>query len=209
MEKKTYKKWKDLTNKLLVECRKFRQLCGKPFDRGFIGELLVVKQLLETHKDELCFGNNDLIYLGSANKGWDMELWVSGKSIRFDAKATTTLSSKKEPKWIRQSASVFCDVKINRERRQTVSLKTDFDPHMFYVYVDVGVWLKSGQADYYILSDKKAKSVFSKKYKNIYDGRIRDSNSSDFWVEYSDVKKFKDNSFSSIKTHLSRGKKTK
>jgi len=69
MNKKTYKNWKSLTDKMLDDSWKFRNLCGRPFDRGFIGELLVIKQLLETYETDICsLPENNLIYAGSSNK---------------------------------------------------------------------------------------------------------------------------------------------
>lgn len=208
MNKKTYKNWKSLTDKMLEDSWKFRNLCGRPFDRGFIGELLVIKQLLETYEADICsLLENNLIYAGSSNKGWDIELMLNGKFIFLNAKATTELHDSK-PRWVRQQAKVFCDIKINQKNlRQHISLKTDFDSNLFYVFVDVGTWLKNHKANYYILSDKEAKSKLGRKYRN---GRNRDekkekirkTGSTDFWVEYKDVKNFKDKYLKSIKSYF-------
>jgi hypothetical protein len=69
MNKKTLQSWKKLVGEMLNTSWKFRKLCGRPFDRGFIGELLVLKQLLDTYESKLCavLGNN-IDYAGSANK---------------------------------------------------------------------------------------------------------------------------------------------
>jgi hypothetical protein len=197
MNNKTYKNWKILTNKILEDCYKFRNLCcEKPFDRGFIGELLVVKKLLDTYEKELCSSpENNLEYNGSSNKKWDIELILNGKSIFLNAKATTMRTRDKKPYWVRQKAENFCVVTINkRSGRQLVSLNTDFKPDLFYVFIDVGTWLKNHKANYYILSDKEAKSKFGKKYRDGANGTIRKKNhsSTDFWVEYKDVKSFQD-----------------
>ncbi len=200
MTKELYKEWKTLTDKMLDDSRKFRNLCGKPFDRGFIGELLVIKQLLNTYKSNLCsLPENDLIYAGSSNKGWDVELRLNGKSVFLNAKATTEMHNNK-PKWVRQGAKVFCDIEINKKSLvQCVSLKNDFIPNMFYVFVDVGTWLKNNNTSYFTLSDKEAKSRFGRKYCNLYNGRIRKTSSTDFWVEYKDIEKFEDKYFKSLK----------
>ena len=95
-------------------------------------------------------------------------------------------------------------VKINQKNfRQCVSLKTNFDPNLFYVFVDVGTWLKNNNADYFVLSDKRAKSIFGRKYRNGANGKIRKTGSTDFWVEYEDIENFKDKYLKSVKQHFS------
>lgn len=192
MDKKTYKNWSNLTDKMLNDSWEFRNLCGKPFDRGFIGELLVLKQLFKRYGAKLCSSpKNDIIYAGSANKEWDIKLILNSKSILLNAKATTVVDSKRRPRWVRQDAKCFCDIKINK-KKQRVSLKIKSNPNLFYAFVDVEAWLKNHNANYFILSDRKAKSKFGVKYRNLYNGEIRKTDSTDFWVEYDDVKGFKD-----------------
>ncbi|OGY63625.1 MAG: hypothetical protein A3I89_00220 [Candidatus Harrisonbacteria bacterium RIFCSPLOWO2_02_FULL_41_11] len=214
MKNQDFKKWKNLIKKVLDDCWEFRSLCGKPFDRGFIGELLVLKRLLEKYEVQLCSDSGEFVYAGSSNKGWDIELKLGDKFIRFDAKATTTLAPNGEPRWVRQASNNrFCNVIINKRNfRQKISLKKDFNPKLFFVYVDVNAWLKNRRADYYILSDRETKLVFGKKYQRLYNGKIRESGSTDFWVEYDDVKNFKDKypnsgEFRVIKSCLKKSKK--
>jgi len=199
MDKKTYKKWKNLTDKTLNNSREFRNLCGRPFDRGFIGELLVIKQLLKTYKAGLCsFPENNFIYAGSANKKWDIELKLNGKIIQINAKATTQ-SDKNGPHWVRQKASTFCDIKINsKSLQQRVSLKTDYDPNLFYVFVDVGTWLKKRTTQFFTLSDKKAKLIFGQKYSKYFNKQKRKSPTDDFGIDYKDIKTFEDRNLKSI-----------
>ncbi len=101
-----------------------------------------------------------------------------------------------EPRWVRQNAKKFCNIQIiERENMQVVTGIEEFDRNMYYVYVDVKVWLGNKKADYYILSDKKAKEIFGEKYSSLYHkvvGARQNINSTDFWVEYNDVKSFKD-----------------
>lgn len=193
MQKKEFKKWTKLTKKILDDCREFRKLCDKPFDRGFIGELLVLKQLLDTYKTKLCANSdNKIIYAGSANKKWDFALKLNGEIIQINAKATTVLDKNHKPRWVRQQAKTFCDIKIERNLKQLVSLNADNDHHLFYVFVDVGIWLKNRPQQFFTLSDQKAKLIFGKKYFKLYNGQVRKSKSTDFWVEYENIKHFKD-----------------
>ncbi|MDP3999258.1 MAG: hypothetical protein Q8P76_01525 [bacterium] len=196
MKNQNFKKWGRLIKKVLNDCWEFRSLCEKPFDRGFIGELLVLKRLLEKYKAQLGSTRGEFFYAGSSNAEWDIKLRFNGKSILFDAKATTTPASKSDsrPKWVRQKARNFCNIKIGKDGKQHVSLfsKNNFNPNLFYVFVDVIVWLENRHANYYILSDKEAKSIFGKKYKKDHDGKIRRNDTADFHVEYNDVKNFKD-----------------
>ncbi|MBI4084907.1 MAG: hypothetical protein HY432_00085, partial [Candidatus Liptonbacteria bacterium] len=119
-----------------------------------------------------------------------IKLILNTKSILLNAKATTVLDNKRRPRWVRQDAKCFCDIVINK-KRQRVSLKTKSNPNLFYVFVDVGTWLKNRNANFFILSDKKAGLKFGTEYRNLYNGKIRKTDSTDFWVEYSDVKGFK------------------
>ena len=129
MTNKEFKKWKNSTERLLDDCWKFRKLCDKPFDRGFIGELLVLKQLLDTYKADLCSKlDNKITYAGSANKEWDIELKLQRKTIQINAKATTTSDKNNNPRWVRQQAKTFCDIKIGGNAKQFVSLKTNHNP---------------------------------------------------------------------------------
>jgi hypothetical protein len=193
MKNKEFKGWENSTEKLLDDCWKFRKLCGKPFDRGFIGELLVLKQLLDTYKANLCSKlDNKIIYAGSANKRWDLELTLNGRTIQIDAKATTVYDKDNKPKWVRQHAKNFCDVKIKENSRQLVSLSAGYTHNLFYIFVNVEAWLKNHTPQFFTLSDKKAKSVFGKKYFRRYNGQKRKSRSTDFWVEYEDIKNFED-----------------
>ncbi len=130
-----------LTDKMLNDCWRFRNLCNKPFDRGFIGELLVLKQLLATYGNDLSsLLENDIIYAGNSNKNWDIGLKFNGKVLFFHAKATTVAQDNK-PVWVRQNARTFCDIKINgKNLKQSVSLKNDFDVNLYYVFVDVATW---------------------------------------------------------------------
>jgi len=190
-----FKKWEKLTNKILKECWEFRNLCGKPFDRGFIGELLVLSQLLREYKKDLCSNeDNYVIYNGSSNKKWDIELKLDNKIIQINAKATSQLDKGGKPRWVRQSAKTFCDVCINPKnlKQKVSSLKTKADCNFYYVYVDVATWLKNHKVDFFTVSEKEAISIFGKKYYKICNGKIRKTKSTDFWVEYGDIKKFED-----------------
>ena len=197
MKKEIFDQWRKLTNEMLDVSWKFGRLCKKPFDRGFIGELLVFKQILDTYKKELCLSNNSITYVGSANKKWDMELVINEKATKINAKATRVTDKSGKPKWVRQSAKLFSDIKIDKEGMQRVSPKTSYESGMFYVFVDVNVWFKKRKPEFFTLSEKQAISIFNKKYSKEHNKKIRESRSTDFWVEYRDVKKFK-------KAHLKR-----
>lgn len=196
MKSKKFKNWESLTNKMLDNSWKFRNLCEKSFDRGFIGELLVLKQLLDTYKSELCSViDSSIAYTGGSKGGWDIVLKLNNKTIKINAKATTEISkSENKPKWVRQHAKTFCNIEVNRkDLRQCVSLRTDYDPNLFYVFVDVGTWLKTHKAHFFTLSDRKAKQIFGKKYSQGAKVYIRKNiKSDDFWVEYKDIKDFRD-----------------
>ena len=207
MNKKTYKKWKNLTDKMLVDTHNFRNLCDTSFDRGFVGELLVIKQLLETYEKELCSSpENNLIYIRGVKKNWDIEMKLNGKSVLLNAKSTTVFEKHKpEPKWIRQNIKTYCNVTNDKKSRQHVSKKTTHVRNLFYVFVDVRTWLINHKTNYYVLSDKRAQSKFEKIYFKHHNRkkRIKNPKSTDFVVKYKDIKNFKDERIKSIKSLLS------
>lgn len=194
MKKEELKKWEDSTRKTLKACRGFSKLCGKPFDRGFIGELLVLERLLKTYGSRLCASaENGFKYVGSANKGWDISLTLGKKTIYVNAKATTVMD-KGDPKWVRQDASNFCDIKFHsKTKAQKVGkVKEGNPPNLFYIFVDVGKWVKIGTADFFTLPHRKAASTFRRIYFRFHNGDVRSNNTTNFNVEYKNVKKFKD-----------------
>lgn len=200
MKNQEFKKWENLAKKILDDCWKFRRLCDKPFDRGFIGELLVLKQLLNTYKTELCSTlENKIIYAGSANKKWDFELKLNRKTIQIDSKATTIWDQYDKPKWVRQKGANFCNVKFkkvdSRGFKQDVSLESNYDKNFFYVFVDAKAWMNNRKAQFFTLSDKEAKSTLGGKYKKHHNKEIRRSETTDLWVEYKDIKDFRDQHF--------------
>lgn len=194
MKKEELKRWEGSTRKTLEACKEFSQLCGKPFDRGFIGELLVLERLLKTYGPRLCASiENGFKYVGSANKGWDISLTLGKRTIYVNAKAARVKDKNGDPRWVRQGAKSFCDIKNNKRTCiQKVGKEKIEDPNLFYAFVDVGTWLDSGTADFFTLSHRKAARIFRKKYFDLYHNKKRKSQSTDFWVEYEDVRRFKD-----------------
>ncbi|MEX2033470.1 MAG: hypothetical protein WD889_02850, partial [Candidatus Colwellbacteria bacterium] len=51
-----------------------------------------------------------------------------------------------------------------------------------------GNWLKKRRANFFVLSDKEAKLTLGRKYRRLYNGKIRKTESTDLWIEYNDVK---------------------
>lgn len=201
MKKEELRKWADSTRKTLDACRKFGTLCGKPFDRGFIGELLVLGRLLETYKSKLCVSTeNGFKYVGSAKKRWDISITLDKKTIYINAKATTEKDKDKfNPKWIRQHARDFCNIEVDsRTHVQKVGEKKEVDTNLFYVFVDVRTWKDQGITNLFTFSHKEAAEVFGRKYFKSWNGRIRKNNptTDDFWIEYGDVKEFMDSNLS-------------
>ncbi len=197
MKREELKEWTDSTRKTLDTCREFSKLCCKPFDRGFIGELLVLGRLLETYKSKLCASaENGFKYAGSAKKGWDISLTLGKKTIYVNAKATTEKGKDKvNPKWVRQHARNFCNIEVDpRNPVQKVGTKKEVEDDLFYVFVDVRLWKDQGTTNLFTFSHKEAAKVFGRKYFKSWNGKIRENNptTDDFWVEYEDVKKFRD-----------------
>jgi hypothetical protein len=195
MKNSSLKRWEQSLDKLLNAVRAFGQVCDRPFDRGFIGELLALRQLFKTYGRR----SSSIEYYGSSAKEHDIKVRLGKKTIKLNIKSTRTWDNRNQPRWVRQSANTFCDITILKSGVQRVQLKKDYDPSLFYIFVDVKKWLESDIADFYVLSDQKAKIVFGKKYRRFYNGKTRKSKSTaDFWIEYTDIKNFKDDYFRSL-----------
>ncbi len=200
MEKKTFKDWEESTREVLDATWKFRDLCKKPFDRGFIGELLVLERLLKTYKSKLCTHDNGFIYVGSANKGWDISLTINNETKYINTKATSMADGEGCPKWVRQDAKLFCEVKFDQKtEEQLVSPKKHLD-NFFYIFVDVGSWLKNPKAKtiFYTLSDREAGNIFRKKYFKGHNKKVRKNKTTDFHVKYEDIKNRRDDNINRI-----------
>ena len=106
MRKEVVVKWLTSTRKVLGASRAFGRLCGKPFDRGFVGELLVLERLLQTYKLKLCASDkNGFEYAGSANKGWDVSLtWWQNDICQCEIYNNRNEERGGYPKWVRQHA---------------------------------------------------------------------------------------------------------
>lgn len=191
MKKEELKEWTDSTRKTLKACRKFSKLCGKPFDRGFIGELLVLERMLKTYGSRICASaENGFKYVGSASKGWDVSLTLDNQTVFVNAKATT-MKDRSGPKWVRQHASNFCHIKFGPLNRQKLGKVKKGDPDLFYVFVDVGTWIDSGTSNFFTLSYREAASICKEEYKP-HDGEIRKNKTTDFHFVYADIKRFND-----------------
>jgi len=202
MEKMQIDNLKKITQKLLGDSRKFKNEVNVRFDRGFIGELLVFDKLLEVFSRKLVSKKCFLEYLGNSKKDFDIKLVSGNVELTIDAKSTTNYNDSK-PRWINQHAKKFVDIKLINGK-QIISIKKDYRSHYFYIFVDVKKWLDCTKADFYVLSDKEAKNILGRSYKNKHHKKARpkNPNSDDMWVEYKDIEKHKDNNFKKIKKNL-------
>lgn len=192
--------WRRLSDKLLADCRKFMLSCNEQFGRGFIGELLVFRQLLVSFEKKL-LGNNSIEYFGSSKKDYDIKLLVNNNSIEINAKGTTQSDKNGNPRWVRQHASAFADIK--QGKRIIVKPKKAFRHNFFYIYVDINAWIKKGKARFFVVSDKEANKVFGSKFARHFNGKkARKNNSDDMWVEYKDIKRFRDDSLKRLHSVL-------
>lgn len=199
MDKKLVAEWKYEISKILYASRKFMQSCNKNFGRGFIGELLVLNQLIKTFEKELCQEGNEIKYSGSSRKKFDFELILGSKVIEINSKGTLVLDKKtKKPLWVRQHAGNFCRIG-EKSGATTISLIKEYRKNYFYIYVDVNAWLIKGKTDFYVLSDKEAKMIFGKIYKRDHHGEKPHRESDDMWIKYEDVFKRKDKNLSQFK----------
>lgn len=199
MDKKLLSQWEKDINQVLKSSRSFMKSCNKAFGKGFIGELLVFQQLIKVFKKDLLLDGNEIRYFGSSKKDYDFELMINNKKYEINAKGTLVVDRYNNPKWVRQHASMFCIIE-NKKGKTIITSYNKFKKNYYYCYVNVNTWLETGKASLFIVSDKEAKNIFGKKYqKSNNNKQIRKNNSDDMWIEYQDLAKHRDNSFSKLK----------
>ena len=200
MDKKTINKWEKITENCLQHNRQFMQICNS-FSRGFLGELLVFNQLLKTYGKNISKPENGILFYGSSKKGHDIELKLGERKIYINAKATTMHDKNGQPYWVRQHARNFAKIET-KSGKTYIKPRKDYKKDFYYVYVDLKKWEDKGITDFYALSDTDAKKLFGPKYqreRRKKGFKIRNNDSDDFWIEYTDIKQFKDNKIKKIK----------
>jgi len=199
MNQKTIEDMKKVIKDVLEAGKRFHKVFGKTYSSGVIGELLVTQRILEECGRDLCLKDDgNIAFKGNNIQSFDIILILKGKEFRINAKATTE-SQDGKPKWVRQHARTYTNI-VNKNGTTICSPRTDYVKTLFYVFVDVKKWLEKSQTDFYILSDSEAKKTFGKKYSRRYNGKpIRKNESDDMWIEYKDIKKYKDNNFKKFK----------
>jgi hypothetical protein len=106
MDSRITKEWGTLADTILDASREFMNSCNASFDRGFIGELLTLSQLIRTYKSALSNEGNRISYLGSSKRGTDIQLSLNGYDIKINCRGTTIHVDGK-PRWVRQHARKF------------------------------------------------------------------------------------------------------
>lgn len=185
--------WTRSTDQLLAAARAFIQTSGNnAFLRGIRGEILTLRQILQTHRETLSLVGAQLDYGGSSRKGHDIMIRIGDREVRLDCKEKT-----EGDHWVRLHGRNFANVKVDElTRQQQVQMLTDFRPDFYYVFVDSVGFSETGEASFYLMSDKEAKETIGAIYKRRLEGkrRIRNENSDDFWVYPSEIDAFSDNS---------------
>jgi len=182
METRAVREWQRLANEILDASWEFMNCCSVNFDRGFIGELLTLSQLIRTYDRVLSDEGNGISYLGSSKKNIDIQLLLEGRDIRINCKGTT-IHEGQRPKWVRQHARKFCSISLSSDGVYEIRPKEDYDPNFFYVYVDVKAWLNTHRPDFFVLSDEEVKRNFGADYARNWNGRpARRNDSDDMWV---------------------------
>jgi len=97
---------------------------------------------------------------------------------------------------VRMHGRDFANIHVDElTHEQRVGLRTDFRDEFYYVFVDSVEFEQTGEASFYVLSDREAKETIGRVYKSHLDGkrRSRNENSDDFWVYPADLARFTDN----------------
>ena len=139
--------------------------------------------------------SNHIDFRGSSIKGHDIEMRIDGRLLKINAKGTTERDSKGFPRWVRQHARNYVKIIPQISGMVRIEVLKEYDPEFYYVFVDIRKWLDNKAPDFYVLSDKDAKQIFGNKYRKACDGiPARKNDSDDMWIEYKDIKRYKNNS---------------
>ncbi len=174
--------------------RMIRTTGNRAFLRGIVGEILTLRQLLRTYGKRLHADSARLEYLGSSKKGYDILLAVNGKEIHINSKATSTRTSE-GPRWVRAHGRTYAQVEVDKITHiQRIKARTDIEETLRYVFVDMVEFPKTGEAKFYVLSDREATSTLSNVYRHSRGNkrRPRTPDSDDFWINRKDLEKFAD-----------------
>jgi hypothetical protein len=163
------------------------------FLRGIRGEVLTLRQLLRTCRDQLSDPSARLVYRGSSKADYDILLSVDGKEIRVDAKEKS-----EGDHWVRAHARNYATVTTNKKTGyQHIRPRTDIREGFYYVFVDSVAFPDTGEAKFFVLSDREAKTTLSEVYRKARAAhgnkrRRRNPDSDDFWIYPMDLQAFSD-----------------
>lgn len=184
--------WTRTTKEFLIATRRFAQVTGNnAFLRGIRGEILTLQQILRTYRDTLSEPSAQLDYRGSSRREYDLLVSVGDRELRIDCKEKS-----QGDHWVRAHGRDYTDVQVDQStRRQRVRMRTDYRDDFFYVFVDSADFAETGEAAFYVLSDREAKETIGMAYKRRFHGRkrIRNPESDDFWIHPEDLQEFSDN----------------
>lgn len=184
--------WTRSTEEFLAATRNFMRASNNTtFLRGIRGEILTLRQILQTHGIALSRRSARLDYLGSSRRDCDILVSVDNREIRIDCKEKS-----EGDHWVRLHGRDYADVQVDEStREQRVAMRTDSRDDFYYVFVDSVGFAERGEAELYLLSDREAKGTIGSVYKRRLDGkrRTRNESSDDFWVYPDDLRRFFDN----------------
>ena len=174
-------------NKFLKYCKRVTNILSIALSRGVLGEILVYRKLLENGMEPQ--------YFGGTKKGFNIKIKKSSKEITIDCK------EKSKPKWVRLHLSDYWKMEVLYKNVQKKPTKKQPNQPDFYIFVDSQKYLNADKADFYVFRKNKFCEFARGHYFKNKSTRKRPKNpkSTDFTLEVSDVKKFRDNDLSKIK----------
>jgi len=163
------------------------------FLRGIRGEILALRQILRTYKDDLKDLDARLEYRGSSRKDCDIVLTVRGREIQIDCKERS-----QGDHWVRMHARDYAVVETDPATGiQRIKPREDARDGFFYVFVDSTRFHETGEAAFYVLSDSEAMISLSEVYRKQREvhgnvRRPRNPDSDDFWGWPKDIEVYAD-----------------
>jgi len=197
--------WLRASNEFLGAAQGFIRTTGNSaFLRGIRGEILTLRQLLRTCGKTLLSPSARLDYRGSSKSDYDILLSIDGKEVRIDSKEKS-----EGDHWVRAHARDYAIVKTNQKTGfQSIRQRIDIQEGFFYVFVDSVEFPETGEAKFFVLSDREAKRTLTEVYRTARAAygnkrRRRNVDSDDYWIYTKDLEDFADNRLDRFSQYIS------
>ncbi len=136
--------------------------------RGVLGEALVVQQLIRTYRKELAREDGHIRFLGSSRKKRDIAFCIRGHEVGIECK------TKSGKEWVRLNAKKSVNVSPP-DANDIQHIGEILEPHddLLWVFADLQAVPTGGDPEFYVFTDREAKSIVREVYSHGQDWRVR------------------------------------